>query len=88
MKSVDFAALGTAPRSGAFSLFKSVEEAKSLILVGSCNLIEGASFKTPQDVKNLFGVNVDFVGKQRELNLRQVRALAKRFKVSPEVFIK
>lgn len=27
-------------------------------------LIEGAEFRTPQDIKRLFGVNVDFVGGQ------------------------
>ncbi len=40
-------------------------------------LIEGATFKTPQNVKELFGVNVDFVGNQAVFNVggNKVRAI-------------
>lgn len=42
-------------------------------------LIEGAEFKTPQDVKDLFGVNVDFVGNQTVFDVagNKVRAITK-----------
>jgi len=42
-------------------------------------LIEGATFKTPQDVKELFGVNVDFVGNQAVFDVggNKVRAITK-----------
>ncbi len=84
-------------------------------------LIEGTELRNPQDIKQIFGNNVDFVSGaemlaylmdlqgliqsdlakelggqpivskilkgERELNLRQVKALAKRFNVSPQVFI-
>ena len=42
-------------------------------------LMEGAYFQTPQDVKNLFGVNVDFVGKQAVFDVggNKVRAITK-----------
>ncbi len=42
-------------------------------------LIEGADFKNPQDVKNLFGVNVDFVGGQTIFDVggNKVRAITK-----------
>lgn len=41
--------------------------------------MEGATFKTPQDVKNLFGVNVDFVGNQAVFDVagNKVRAITK-----------
>ncbi len=42
-------------------------------------LIEGAEFNTPQDIKNLFGVNVDFVGSQTVFDVggNKVRAITK-----------
>lgn len=42
-------------------------------------LMEGSTFKTPQDVKNLFGVNVDFVGNQAVFDVagNKVRAITK-----------
>lgn len=42
-------------------------------------LIEGASLKTPQGVKDLFGVNVDFVGNQAVFDVggNKVRAITK-----------
>ncbi len=42
-------------------------------------LIEGAKFKTPQDVKDLFGVNVDFVGPQTVFDVagNKVRAITR-----------
>lgn len=42
-------------------------------------LLENATFKTPQDVKNLFGVNVDFVGNQAVFDVggNKVRAITK-----------
>ena len=42
-------------------------------------LIEGAEFKTPQGVKELFGVNVDFVGSHTVFDVagNKVRAIAK-----------
>lgn len=41
--------------------------------------MEHATFKTPQDVKNLFGVNVDFVGAQAIFDVggNKVRAITK-----------
>lgn len=41
--------------------------------------MEGSTFKTPQDVKNLFGVNVDFVGNQAVFDVagNKVRAITK-----------
>jgi mRNA interferase HigB len=42
-------------------------------------LLENATLKTPQDVKNLFGVNVDFVGNQAVFDVggNKVRAITK-----------
>jgi mRNA interferase HigB len=42
-------------------------------------LIEGATFKSPQEVKDLFGVNVDFVGTQTVFDVagNKVRAITK-----------
>lgn len=42
-------------------------------------LMEGSTLKTPQDVKNLFGVNVDFVGIQAVFDVagNRVRAITK-----------
>lgn len=42
-------------------------------------LIEGADFNNPQDIKNLFGVNVDFVGSQTVFDVggNKVRAITK-----------
>lgn len=42
-------------------------------------LIEGAEFNSPQDIKNLFGVNVDFVGNQTVFDVggNKVRAITK-----------
>jgi len=42
-------------------------------------LIEGAEFKKPQDIKNLFGGNVDFVGTQTVFDVagNKVRAITK-----------
>ena len=42
-------------------------------------LIEGADFKTPQSIKELFGSNVDFVGSQVVFDIggNKVRAITK-----------
>ncbi len=42
-------------------------------------LIEGAEFKNPQDIKQMFGGNVDFVGGQTVFDVggNEVRAIAK-----------
>ena len=48
--------------------FKRKHSTSRLALDRWVKLMEGAYFQTPQDVKNLFGVNVDFVGKQGESN--------------------
>lgn len=42
-------------------------------------LMEGAIFKTPREVKELFGVNVDFVGNQAVFDVggNKVRAITK-----------
>ncbi len=42
-------------------------------------LIQSSSFKSPQDVKNLFGVNVDFVGGQAVFDVggNKIRAITK-----------
>lgn len=42
-------------------------------------LIEGAEFNTPQDIKNLLGVNVDFVGSLAVFDVggNKVRAITK-----------
>ena len=42
-------------------------------------LIEGADFRTPQDIKRIFGVNVDFVGHQTVFDVggNKVRAITK-----------
>ncbi len=42
-------------------------------------LIEGAEFKNPQDVKQMFGGNVDFVGSQTVFDVggNKVRAITK-----------
>lgn len=42
-------------------------------------LIEGAEFNNPQNVKQLFGVNVDFVGSQAVFDVggNKVRAITK-----------
>ena len=42
-------------------------------------LVEGSNFKTPQDIKNLFGVNIDFVGNQAVFDVagNKVRAITK-----------
>ena len=42
-------------------------------------LIEGAEFKKPQDIKNLFGGNVDFVSHQTVFDVagNKVRAITK-----------
>lgn len=42
-------------------------------------LIEGGDLNTPQDVKDLFGVNVDFVGTQAVFDVggNKVRAITK-----------
>lgn len=43
------------------------------------NLVEGAILKTPQDIKKLFGNNVDVVGKQVIFDIggNKVRAITK-----------
>ena len=42
-------------------------------------LVEGATFKVPQDIKGLFGSNVDFVGSQVIFDVggNKVRAITK-----------
>lgn len=42
-------------------------------------IMEGANFKTPKDVKDLFGVNVDFVGNQAVFDVggNKIRAITK-----------
>jgi mRNA interferase HigB len=42
-------------------------------------LMEGADFRTPQDIKGMFGVNVDFVGGQTVFDVggNKVRAITK-----------
>jgi mRNA interferase HigB len=42
-------------------------------------LIEGADFDNPQEIKNLFGANVDFVGNQAMFDIggNKVRAITK-----------
>jgi mRNA interferase HigB len=42
-------------------------------------LIESADFKNPQEVKQLFGVNVDFVGQQAVFDVgeNKIRTIAK-----------
>lgn len=42
-------------------------------------LLENATFKTPPDVKNLFGVNLDFVGNQAVFDVggNKVRTITK-----------
>jgi mRNA interferase HigB len=42
-------------------------------------LMEGADFRTPQDIKRMFGVNVDFVGSQTVFDIggNKVRAITK-----------
>ena len=42
-------------------------------------LIEGAEFKNPQDIKQLFGGNVDFVGNQTVFDVggNKIRAITK-----------
>lgn len=42
-------------------------------------LIEGAKFKSPQDIKQMFGGNVDFVGRQTVFDVggNKVRAITK-----------
>lgn len=42
-------------------------------------LVEGADFRTPQDMKRMFGVNVDFVGLQTVFDVggNKVRAITK-----------
>lgn len=42
-------------------------------------LVEGAEFKSPQDVKQMFGGNVDFVGSQTVFDVggNKVRAITK-----------
>lgn len=42
-------------------------------------LVEGSDFKSPQDIKNLFGVNVDFVAGQTVFDVggNKIRAITK-----------
>jgi mRNA interferase HigB len=42
-------------------------------------LVEGADFSSPQDIKQLFGVNVDFVGNQAifDVGVNKIRAITK-----------
>jgi len=42
-------------------------------------LIEGAEFKNPRDVKQMFGVNIDFVGSQAVFDVggNKIRAITK-----------
>ncbi len=60
-------------------LFKKKHPTSRKALDRWVKLVENAILKTPQDVKSLFGVNVDFVGNQAVFDVggNKVRAITK-----------
>lgn len=59
--------------------FKKTHSSNRKALDRWAKLIEGADFDNPQEIKNLFGVNVDFVGNQAVFDVggNKVRAITK-----------
>ena len=63
----------------AIEIFKKKHPTSRKALDRWVKLIEHSSFKVPQEVKNLFGVNVDFVGQHTVFDIggNKVRAITK-----------
>jgi mRNA interferase HigB len=59
--------------------FKKIHSSSRKALDRWVKLIEGADLGTPQEIKGLFGVNVDFVGNQAVFDVggNKVRAITK-----------
>jgi mRNA interferase HigB len=59
--------------------FKKTHSSSRKALDRWAKLIEGADFDNPQEVKSLFGVNVDFVGNQAVFDVggNKIRAITK-----------
>ena len=59
--------------------FKKAHSSSRKALDRWAKLVEGADFDNPQEIKNLFGVNVDFVGNQAVFDVggNKVRTITK-----------